>query len=409
MRGQKDSLPSPIVGRGRSPDFPFSPLGEKVPGGADEGHFDRPMQHRAMTEAAVALRDVTLSYGDYVAVDRVSLDFPKGAFVTLLGPSGCGKTTILRSIAGLVQPSSGDIHVAGRRVNDIPIHKRNIGLVFQNYALFPHKTVFDNIAFGLKYRNVERSVAAAKVKRALDMVRLPGVERKLPSELSGGQQQRIALARAIVIEPDVLLLDEPLSALDANLREEMRTELKIIQREVGITTIFVTHDQEEALAMSDRIVVMNHGKVEQTGTPESVYRAPASRFVASFLGQSNLLPGRVASIDDGIALVAIDRGPELAVAAPAGLREGSAVTVVVRAQRVHVGPPEAAQPNHLPGTIANTSFLGGTASYLIDVAGLTMIANTMIADRVWREGDRVSVTVMPADCVLLDENGYRIA
>ncbi len=235
------------------------------------------MQHQATIEPAVALTGVTLSYGDYVAVDRVSLEFPKGAFVTLLGPSGCGKTTILRSIAGLVQPTAGDIHVAGRRINDIPIHKRNIGLVFQNYALFPHKTVFDNIAFGLKYRNVERSVQAAKVRRALDMVRLPGVERKLPSELSGGQQQRIALARAIVIEPDVLLLDEPLSALDANLREEMRTELKIIQREVGITTIFVTHDQEEALAMSDRIVVMNHGKVEQTGTPETVYRQPASR------------------------------------------------------------------------------------------------------------------------------------
>ncbi len=374
-----------------------------------EGLFERPMQHRAMTEPAVALRDVTLSYGDYVAVERVSLDFPKGAFVTLLGPSGCGKTTILRSIAGLVQPTSGDIHVAGRRINDIPIHKRNIGLVFQNYALFPHKTVFDNIAFGLKYRNVERSLAASKVKRALDMVRLPGVEGKLPSELSGGQQQRIALARAIVIEPDVLLLDEPLSALDANLREEMRTELKIIQREVGITTIFVTHDQEEALAMSDRIVVMNHGRVEQTGTPETVYRAPASRFVASFLGQSNLLQGRVTSIDGGMALVAIARGPELAVAAPAGLEEGSAVTVVVRAQRVHVGPPEAAQPNHLPGTITTTSFLGGTASYLIDVSGLTVIANTMIADKVWREGDRVSVTVMPADCVLLDEKGYRIA
>jgi spermidine/putrescine transport system ATP-binding protein len=366
------------------------------------------MQHQATIEPAVALTDVTLSYGDYVAVDRVSLEFPKGAFVTLLGPSGCGKTTILRSIAGLVQPTAGDIHVAGRRINDIPIHKRNIGLVFQNYALFPHKTVFDNIAFGLKYRNVERSVQAAKVRRALDMVRLPGVERKLPSELSGGQQQRIALARAIVIEPDVLLLDEPLSALDANLREEMRTELKIIQREVGITTIFVTHDQEEALAMSDRIVVMNHGKVEQTGTPETVYRQPASRFVASFLGQSNLLEGRVARIADGMALIVVNRGPELRVAAPPGLAEGLPVTVVIRAQRVLVGPPESAEPNHLPGTIATTSFLGGTASYLIDVSGLTVIANTMIENRVWREGERVSVSVTPADCVLLDDKGYRI-
>ena len=270
--------------------------------------------------------------------------------------------------------------------------------------------MFDNVAFGLKYRNVSSARdQAAKVKRALDMVRLPGVERKLPSELSGGQQQRIALARAIVIEPDVLLLDEPLSALDANLREEMRIELKIIQREVGITTIFVTHDQEEALAMSDRIVVMNDGRVEQIGTPETVYRQPASRFVASFLGQSNLLEGRVARIADGMALIVVSRGPELRVAAPAGLAEGSSVTVVVRAQRVQVGPPESAQPNHLPGTIATTSFLGSTASYLIDVSGLTVVANTMIEDRIWREGERVSVSVSPADCVLLDDKGYRIA
>jgi ABC-type Fe3+/spermidine/putrescine transport system ATPase subunit len=206
---------------------------------------------------AVDLRNITLAYGSFVAVEDVSLSIEKGSFLTLLGPSGCGKTTILRSIAGLVSPTSGDIEVAGRRVNDIPIHKRNIGLVFQNYALFPHKTVFDNIAFGLKYRNVPKPTIAEKVKRALEIVRLPGTDKKLPSELSGGQQQRIALARAIVIEPDVLLLDEPLSALDANLREEMRVELKQIQRQTGITTIFVTHDQSEALAMSDVAVVMN--------------------------------------------------------------------------------------------------------------------------------------------------------
>src|ERR1700741_1845805 len=257
---------------------------------------------------AVELRNITLAYGTFVAVEGVSLSIEKGTFLTLLGPSGCGKTTILRSIAGLVNPTSGDITIAGRRVNDVPIHQRNIGLVFQNYALFPHKTVFDNIAFGLKYRNVAKSVIAEKVARALDMVQLPGVGKKLPSELSGGQQQRIALARAIVIEPDVLLLDEPLSALDANLREEMRTELKIIQRDVGITTIFVTPDQEEALAMSDRIVVMNHGLIEQNGTPEAVYRTPASKFVASFLGQSNLMAGTIAAAQDGKAKITLDNG-----------------------------------------------------------------------------------------------------
>src|SRR5215475_14061361 len=269
-----------------------------------------------MTNAAVELNDITLAYGSFVAVAGVSLAIERGTFLTLLGPSGCGKTTILRSIAGLVNPTAGDISIAGRRVNDVPIHKRNIGLVFQNYALFPHKTIFDNVGFGLKYRRVERGSIAQRVKRALDIVRLPGVERKLPSELSGGQQQRIALARAIVIEPDVLLLDEPLSALDANLREEMRTELKPIQRELGITTVFLTHDQEEALAMSDRIVVMNHGRVEQTGTPETVYRAPASRFVASFLGQSNLLTGTIAATQDGKAKITLDNGASIEAVAP---------------------------------------------------------------------------------------------
>src|SRR6201992_4153239 len=220
---------------------------------------------------AVELRNITLAYGSFIAVENVSLSIQKGTFLTLLGPSGCGKTTILRSVAGLVNPTAGDIEVSGRRVNDIPIHKRNIGLVFQNYALFPHKTVFDNIAFGLKYRSVPKATIAEKVKRALEIVRLPGTDKKLPSELSGGQQQRIALARAIVIEPDVLLLDEPLSALDANLREEMRVELKQIQRQTAITTIFVTHDQSEALAMSDVVVVMNKGKIEQIGAPAEVY------------------------------------------------------------------------------------------------------------------------------------------
>ena len=356
--------------------------------------------------AAVDLRNVTLAYGSFIAVKDVNLSISRGEFVTLLGPSGCGKTTILRSIAGLVQPTSGEISVAGRRIDNIPIHKRNIGLVFQNYALFPHKTIFENIAFGLKYRKVEKPVIAQKVKRALEMVRLPGVEKKLPSEMSGGQQQRIALARAIVIEPDVLLLDEPLSALDANLREEMRTELKIIQREVGITTIFVTHDQEEALAMSDRIVVMNKGLIEQVGTPEDVYRRPESRFVASFLGQSNLLPGRVTAVAGDEAAVSLEKGGWIAAATPAGLRQGAAVTAVVRAQKVVLGAPGAGAS--LTGRVAATSYLGGSASYAVDVAGERLQAIATIEDRVWREGEEVSVTIAPQDVLLLDENGRRL-
>ena len=355
--------------------------------------------------SAVDLRNVTLAYGSFVAVKDVNLSIAKGEFVTLLGPSGCGKTTILRSIAGLVQPTGGEISVAGRRIDNIPIHKRNIGLVFQNYALFPHKSIFDNIAFGLKYRNVEKSVIAQKVKRALDMVRLPGVEKKLPSEMSGGQQQRVALARAIVIEPDVLLLDEPLSALDANLREEMRTELKIIQREVGITTIFVTHDQDEALAMSDRIVVMNKGLIEQVGSPEEVYRRPESRFVASFLGQSNLIPARISSAGGGAAVLRLENGVELAATAPASARDGAPVTAVVRAQKVMLWAPGK---SGITGRIASTSYLGGSASYFVEVAGQKWQAISTIEDRVWREGEEVSVSIAPADVLLLDESGRRL-
>jgi ABC-type Fe3+/spermidine/putrescine transport system ATPase subunit len=267
--------------------------------------------------------------------------------------------------------------------------------------------VADNIAFGLKYRDVPKAQILAKVKRALDMVRLPGVEKKLPSELSGGQQQRIALARAIVIEPDVLLLDEPLSALDANLREEMRSELKIIQREVGITTIFVTHDQEEALSLSDRIVVMNHGLIEQNGTPEEVYRTPASKFVASFLGQSNLISGTIAATQGGKARIALDNGATIEAQAPASAKKGGKVTVIVRAQRLEVGKT-ASGPNRLTGRIAATSYLGGSAIYAIEAQGLRLQANAIIDSQVFREGDAVDVGFAPSDCVLLGEDDRRL-
>jgi len=362
----------------------------------------------ASSDAAVQLNSVKLGYGEFIAVKNVDLTIEKGTFVTLLGPSGCGKTTLLRAIAGLVTPMSGEIIIKGRRVNDVPIHKRNIGLVFQNYALFPHKNIFDNVGFGLKYRRVARSAIAARVKRALEIVRLPGVEQKLPSELSGGQQQRIALARAIVIEPDVLLLDEPLSALDANLREEMRMELKSIQRELGITTVFVTHDQEEALAMSDRVVVMDHGVVEQMGAPEEVYRWPASRFVANFLGQSNILPAEVESAAGTTAMVRLANGARMSVAHGAGANPGQKVEAVVRAHRVIVGPPGAGGANRFAGRVQSLSYLGGTCAYFIDAEGIRFQAINTIDRTMFREGDAVSLTVSPEDCVLLDEAGRRI-
>ncbi|MER9443123.1 ABC transporter ATP-binding protein [Mesorhizobium sp. M0340] len=326
----------------------------------------------------------------------------------MLGPSGCGKTTILRSIAGLVDISSGQISIGGKRVDNTPIYKRNIGLVFQNYALFPHKNVFDNVAFGLKYRNVPKPEIVRRVKKALDMVRLPGSETKLPSQLSGGQQQRIALARAIVFEPEVLLLDEPLSALDANMREDMRVEIKKIQRETGITAIFVTHDQEEALSMSDHIVVMNAGLIEQIGSPAQVYDQPATAFVANFLGKANMLPGSVTVMDGKMATIALASGHVVKAAAPKALATGSAVTVVVRPQKLTVGTVGAA--NRLAGRIVSTSYLGGNAVYEIDIGAGTLVrANTLIDGQPLREGEMVDVCFDPLSCVLLDAQGLRIA
>ncbi|TIU48840.1 MAG: ABC transporter ATP-binding protein [Mesorhizobium sp.] len=354
---------------------------------------------------AVEFRDIDIAYGKFVAVRDFSLSIRKGSFVTLLGPSGCGKTTILRSIAGLVDISGGQIMIDGRRVDDIPIYKRNIGLVFQSYALFPHKNVFDNVAFGLKYRNVPKPEIARKVGKALEMVRLPGSEKKLPSQLSGGQQQRIALARAIVFEPQVLLLDEPLSALDANMREEMRVEIKKIQKETGITAIFVTHDQEEALSMSDRIVVMNAGAVEQIGTPEQVYETPATAFVADFLGKANMLAGTVSRSGQTVVL---GTGQTISVACPRPLADGSKVTVVVRPQKFSLGAGTSG--NRLTGRVVSASYLGGSAIYEIDIGGKTSLrANTPITGRVLREGEAIDLGFDPEGCVLLDDSGRRIS
>jgi ABC-type Fe3+/spermidine/putrescine transport system ATPase subunit len=364
----------------------------------------------ADSESQVELRQVSLRYGAVVAVDALDLRIEKGSFCTLLGPSGCGKTTLLRAIAGLVAPRAGDILISGRRVNDIPIHRRNIGLVFQNYALFPHKSVFDNVAFGLKYRNADRGSVARRVAQALEVVRLPHVERRLPAELSGGQQQRVALARAIVIKPDVLLLDEPLSALDANLREDMRGELKNIQRELGITTVFVTHDQEEALAISDSVVVMNRGRIEQVGTPEAVYGHPQSRFVADFLGRPNVLAAELLPLRDKPPQVRLRNGNVLTVPTAAAAIGSCQVEVVIRADRVMLEPPGAcAPPNGVPGRIVNVSFLGATATYVIEAGGIEFKAVAPIRGAMLQRGAEVQVGVRAEDCALFDLKGVRIA
>lgn len=350
------------------------------------------------TAAAVELKNVIKHFGEVQAVKGVNLTINAGSFVTLLGPSGCGKTTILRMVAGLEQPTRGEIWINGRRIDEVPIHKRNLGLVFQNYALFPHKTIFDNVAFGLRYRNVPKAEIRKRVSEALEIVRLPGVENRFPAQLSGGQQQRIALARAVVIEPDVLLLDEPLSALDANLREEMRVELKRIQRELGITTIFVTHDQAEALALSDKVVVMSNGLKEQEGEPDSVYNRPASRFVAEFLGNANLLQGRVArsglELSDGTLLPLRDLD-----AHPAGTE----LDVVLRAERILLAQRHAEEANAIivPGRVRALDYQGVAARYFVDALGTTLQVINPIEDRPFPEGAEVQLRIRAQDCVAL--------
>jgi spermidine/putrescine ABC transporter ATP-binding subunit len=350
--------------------------------------------------SAVELKAVEKHFGGgVIAVDAIDLEVPDGAFVTLLGPSGCGKTTTLRMVAGLETPTGGEIRIKGRRVNETPIHQRNLGMVFQNYALFPHKSIFDNVAFGLKYRGAPKAEIETRVKRALDIVRLPGVEQRFPQQLSGGQQQRIALARALVIEPDVLLLDEPLSALDANLREEMRSEIKAIQQRIGVTTIFVTHDQGEALAMSDLVVVMNKGKIEQQGAPAEVYEHPKSEFVANFLGNANFIPGTVVSVEDGRIGVALADGARIYVGdAARSVQPGEAVNVVVRAEKIELNNPGAG----LNGTIASVDYLGSTARYDITLSGgQKVMALATIRDGARRQGDQVSLSIAAGHCRIL--------
>ncbi len=358
---------------------------------------------------AVQLRGVSKHFGKVVAVDKIDLDIAEGSLITLLGPSGCGKTTILRMIAGLETPTEGDIFIKGKRVNDTPIHKRNLGMIFQNYALFPHKTICDHVGFGLKYRNISKKEIKEKVQRALEMVRLPGVESRMPIQLSGGQQQRIALARAIVIEPDVLLMDEPLSALDENLREEMRVEVSNLQEMLGITSIFVTHDQREALTMSDSIVVMKDGRKQQEGHPEDVYNNPISHFVADFIGHSNFFTGEITALDGERATVRLDDGAELIVEQQDDRQEGERVEIVIRAQKFYLYPGVDPRPetgiNHFEGKIRDRSYMGGEVRYFVKVETGTVIhVIGGIKEEMFRRGDEVLVQVAPSDCRMLPKD-----
>ena len=354
----------------------------------------------------VQFKGIFKRFGNVVAVEKMDFDIEEGSLVTLLGPSGCGKTTLLRMVAGLEEPTEGDIFIKGIRINDTPIHKRNLGMIFQNYALFPHKTIFDNVAFGLKYRDVSKEEIKEKVTQALEMVRLPGVDNRMPSQLSGGQQQRIAMARAIVIEPDVLLMDEPLSALDENLREEMRREVDNLQQMLGVTTIFVTHDQREALSMSDKILVMKDGRKQQEGSPEAVYNEPANHFVADFLGHSNFIQGAVVDVDDHRVNVKIETGDVLFAENKGRFTKGDKVEMIVRAQRFDAFPRDEFKPaegmNHFQGRIKDRSYMGGEVSYFIELGGEREIhVISMMRTRIYDIGEEVSVQVSPHHCHLI--------
>ena len=321
--------------------------------------------------AAVTLDGVAKRFGRVVAVDNVSLRIGRGEFVCLLGPSGSGKTTLLRIIAGFARPDAGRIFFDDRDSTDVHPSKRDIGMVYQHYALFPHMTVQDNVAFGLKIRGVDQAGRQARVGRVLELVKLSGLESRYPRELSGGQQQRVALGRALVIDPQILLLDEPLGALDRQLRLEMQPELKSLQRRLGITTIFVTHDQSEALALADRIAVLDRGRVEQIGPPHEIYERPASAFVADFMGTTNAVAGRVAHLEGRLAVVQLEGGVNIRTVASAGMGPGWTGVVGVRPEKIVLDRAKLpGYENVLPARIEQTLYMGQLTHYHVAFSGL---------------------------------------
>lgn len=356
------------------------------------------------TAPVISLQGIVKSFGQRRVVDQIDLDIARGEFLSLLGPSGCGKTTMLRMIGGFEEPDAGDILLAGASVLGVPPHRRTVNTVFQAYALFPHMSVAQNVAFGLRQRRTPRKETAVRVKEALRLVRMEEFSDSPPRQLSGGQQQRVAIARAIVNRPDVLLLDEPLSALDRQLRERMQVELKLLQREVGITFVFVTHDQAEALVMSDRVVVMNEGRIEQVGTPQQVYQQPATAFVATFVGTQNLAHGTLEA--DGTLRYRSTRfAPTPPTVAPYTV--GDPLRLALRAEQIRVSSDEpAVATNKTSGELAGVSFLGGEIQYVVITPGGTeVVARTAVrdapevqtGDTVWCSWAPESILVYPGE------------
>ncbi len=336
-----------------------------------------------MSVGQIILSSITKKFGDTVAVDDVSLQIEGGEFFSLLGPSGCGKTTTLRILGGFVHPTAGDVFIDGELMLETPPYRRPVNTVFQNYALFPHKTVAQNIAFGLQMKKMPKAEISDAIERSLDLIQLPGYGDRKPNELSGGERQRVALARALINEPTILLLDEPLSALDLKLRKQMQLELKALQRKVGITFVYVTHDQGEALALSDRIAVMNEGRILQVGTPSEIYDSPQNRFVADFIGTSNFFDGTLISTDGDFAAVVSNTEPSFKFVCPHSEDASidTSVTLVIRPERIDISAePNPDVPNCLRGVIQDESYLGTTVQYTVQ----TDYPTPIIVNQQWR-------------------------
>jgi spermidine/putrescine transport system ATP-binding protein len=366
---------------------------------------ERPQEGTPGTERPVAVRlsNVTKSFGEFVAVDDLTLDIHEGEFFSLLGPSGCGKTTTLRMIAGFEEPTRGEISVAGEPVHGVPPYRRPVNTVFQSYAIFPHLNVFDNVAFGLRRSGVKGEELRQRVTEACAMVQLEGFEKRKPTALSGGQQQRVALARALVNRPKVLLLDEPLGALDLNLRKEMQLELKSLQHEVGITFVYVTHDQEEALTMSDRIAVMNEGKVQQVADPTTLYELPKNRFVANFIGQINVFSGIVESVSGERVTLRTRAGASIEAIAPEGeaVGTGAEAHAAVRPEKIRFGGDG---DNVLTARIRQIVYLGVSTQYIAQLpeGGTLVLYQQNVHDGAGpAEGDEVTVTWDARNCRVL--------
>ncbi len=352
--------------------------------------------------AFLELNNIRKEFAQFVAVNAFDLKVERGEFVSFLGPSGCGKTTTLRMIAGFEKPTSGHIMIDGSNITNVPANKRNVGMVFQSYALFPNLTVANNIGFGLKVKGQDSTFVKQRVGEMLELIRMTEFAGRYPHQLSGGQQQRVALARAIAIRPQVLLMDEPLSALDAKIRISLRQEIRAIQRQLGITTIYVTHDQEEALSISDRIVVMSRGNMEQVGTPLDIYNAPKTRFVASFVGTLNLLDAQVTDARNG--KIKIDN-QEIAVGQQLEAAAGKTVSVAIRPEAITVNGTSGGEANHLNGAVEDVSFLGSVVRVRVRLeeqhVNFDAFNNPNLVPP--QIGQPISLGFLPQDCTVLSD------